>query len=110
EIAYFDRTFTTNTQTKIQVLGLQVNTHRALGLQGEAYGGFGLNYQNTAIEALEASEKPEMAHRRVVRPLRGFFPSAQIGLRYSLNPQLSVQGEISSGLTNLSAGLRYRLR
>lgn len=110
DMYYFDRTFETRAQTKIQVATAKMNAHLPIGLRGEAYGGFGLGYQNTSIEALEASEKPEMADRRVVRPQVGLFGTAQVGGRYSLTPTLSVQGEISSGLTTLSMGLRYRIR
>jgi len=110
DMYYFDRTFETRAQTKFRMVTANLNAHLPLGLRGEAYGGFGIGYQHTTIDALEPSEKPEDQDRRVVRPARGFFGTAQIGARYALSPQISAQAEIGSGLSNFSVGLRYRLR
>ncbi|MEL6142117.1 MAG: outer membrane beta-barrel protein [Bacteroidota bacterium] len=110
EMYYFDRTFETRTQTKFRMLTANLNAHLPLGLRGEVYGGFGVGYQHTTINPLEPSQKPEEEDRRVVRPARGLFGTAQIGARYALSPQLSAQVEISSGLSNFNVGLRYRIR
>lgn len=106
---YYDRTYETRIQTRLKVANLLVNTHFPIGLRGEAYGGFSLGYQDTDITALEEGPK-DGSDRRVVRPQKGLLYTGQIGVRYSITPTLSVQSELTSGLSNFNVGVRLRLR
>lgn len=110
DMYYFDRAFETRAETRLQIATAHVNAHFPLGLRGEAYGGFGAGYQHTDITALEANPKTDGGDKTVVRPQQGLFITGQVGARYSLTPQLSLQGEITSGLSTLNLGLRYRIR
>ncbi|PHI21192.1 hypothetical protein CEQ90_04000 [Lewinellaceae bacterium SD302] len=110
DMYYYDRTFETRAETRLQIATANVNAHFPLGLRGEAYGGFAAGYQNTDITALEDGPKTDQPDRTVVRPQEGFFFTGQIGARYSLSSAFSIQGELTSGLSTLNVGIRYRLR
>lgn len=110
DVYYYDRSYRTAAKTRFQLVTAVANVHLPVGVRGEVYGGFGVGYQNTTVTALEESAQPKDADRRIVRPATGFIGTAQLGGRYSLTPTVSVQGEISSGLSTMSVGLRYRLR
>lgn len=110
DMYYYDRAFETRAETRLQIATANVNAHFPLGLRGEAYGGFGAGYQNTDITALEANPKTDGGDKTVVRPQQGLFVTGQIGARYSITPQISVQGELTSGLSLINFGLRYRIR
>lgn len=109
DIYYYDRTNKTRSQTKLKIATANVNAHFPLGLRGEAYGGFGAGYQDSDITALEENPKTG-SDRTVVRPRQSVFFTGQIGIRYSVSPQLSIQSELTSGLSTFNVGLRYRLR
>lgn len=109
DMHYYDRTFETRTQTRLRIVNANVNAHFSIGLRGEAYGGLNVGYQNTDVTALEASPKTG-DDRSIVRPQNGLLVGGQIGVRYSLTPQLSVQSELTSGLSNFNVGIRFRLR
>lgn len=110
EMYYYDRSYRSNVKTRFQLVTAIANVHLPVGVRGEVYGGFGIGYQNTTLDAMEDSELDKDANRRIVRPVTGFIGTAQVGARYSLSPTVSVQGEIGSGLSTMSVGLRYRLR
>lgn len=110
EMYYYDRSYQSNVKTRFQLVTAVANVHLPVGVRGEVFGGFGLGYQNTELTAMEESDLDKDTHRSIVRPATGFIGIAQLGGRYSLSPTVSVQGEISSGLSTMSIGLRYRLR
>ena len=110
EMNYFDKRYTTATETRSQIFSLRLNAHFPVGLRGEAYGGLGLGHRSTDITATEEPLNPEVDNEPIVRPQNGFLSTAHIGMRYSLSPRVGLQGEISSGISLLNVGISYRLR
>ncbi|MEM9835777.1 MAG: hypothetical protein AAF828_04715 [Bacteroidota bacterium] len=110
EINYYDISYKTKVETRFQMVSAVANAHVGVGVRGEFFGGIGIGYQNTELTAMEESDQPKDTDRKVVRPQQGLLLTAQVGGRYSLSPALSIQGEMSTGLSTLSIGLRYRLR
>lgn len=110
EINYYDKRYTTATETRSQIFSLRLNAHLPIGLRGEAYGGIGFGHRTTDITASEPPRHSETVSDPIVRPQNGFLSTAQVGVRYSLSPRIGIQGEISSGISLLNVGVSYRLR
>lgn len=116
EMYYYDRSFKSQAQTRLQVATAMGQVHIPAGERAEFFGGFGLAYQHTDIQALE--EDPNKSggdhaageERRIVRPQQGFYATAAIGGRIALTPQLSLQASLGNGLSTFSGGIRYRFR
>ncbi len=116
EMYYYDRSFKSQAQTRLQIATAMGQVHIPAGDRAEFFGGFGLAYQHTDIQALEENPHKSSGNdsdgeeRRIVRPQTGFFAAANIGGRVALSPQLSMQASLGNGLSTLSAGIRYRFR
>ena len=110
EINYFDKRYTTPTETESRLYSLRFNAHFPIGLRGEAYGGLGMGHRSTDITATAPPLHSELDRAPIVRPQNGFLSTAHIGIRYSLSPRVGIQGEISSGISLLNVGISYRLR
>lgn len=116
DMYYYDRSFKSLAQTRLQVASVMGQAHIPVGHRAELFGGFGLSYQDTDISALE--EDPNKSNgnvvsgeeRRIVRPQKGFYGTAAIGGRIALSPQLSIQANLGNGLSPLNGGIRYRFR